>query len=214
VTKKGFLYTGIVFLVMVGILISANYLFLSTHNKEQSKIMNMELDSSYNLEFDTKEVLALSPNNTIADALSDVAFMAVLVGGTPTDICNRLDPTNIASETSRTNMTKWVSNYTNLTFSEITAMTGMNFSSLVIKPSSSKSLSGSRCTVIYSVNMSYFLTKRSSFYLWLNQSLSSNKTLEVNVVGSVYYISVKNGSRFDFNRSVTCSGTPRACLQN
>jgi len=218
---KAFLYTGIVMLIMIGVLVSANYVFLTGHQSSESELKVLEMDSVGFIEADVKNMLARDGNNTLADAMSDAAFVAL---GTGTDsiptICNRLDPKNPASQVAPygANISKWIADYSGRMFANVTNITLAKFTSFRNTPSSYTQAVAPTCRISYQANISYFVIKESPFYMALNQSVIHNKTLEVTntlfdpVGGTFYYtITVKDqimlgGSyRTDFSKTVGCS---------
>jgi hypothetical protein len=211
---------------MVSILITANYLLLSEHNREESKITDIEIDSIYGAVIDVKNVLSTNQNNALADAMSDATFRALnctFAGGALSSICNALLPTNILSEQCGTNLTKWILNYTNMTLLEIQKIiTFADFKSSVnqisFKDSGSCGGSSNYRFFTYYGNISYNLTTQSSFYMRLNQTVLFNKTLSLaNVYSSgpmkIYEINVTDSTkRVDFNKRVNCtSGACHPC---
>jgi len=224
--ERAFLYTGITFLIMISILIAANYLLLSKHNREESKITDLEIDSIYSAVVDVKNVLSTNQNNTLADAMSDATFRALnctYAGGALSSICNALLPTNILSEQCGTNLTKWILNYTNMTLLEIQkTVTFAEFNSSINQVSYQNPVScGGSLNYrffMYYGNVSYNLTTYKPFYMRLNQTVLFNKTLSLaNIYSSgpikIYEINVTDWTkRVDFNKRVNCtSGICHPC---
>ena len=71
--KKGFVLGGTIFILLLIVVISANYLFLSGQSMSGAVIADMKIDAVYNAMVDTRRVLALDDNSAFTDALYDVA---------------------------------------------------------------------------------------------------------------------------------------------
>jgi len=217
--ERAFLYSGVTFLIMVSILLTANYLLLSKHNREESKIADLEIDAIYSTAVDVKNVLSSDSNNALADAMSDATFRALnctSAGASLPSICNALLPTNILSEQCGTNLSKWVLNYTNVTLLEVQKIiTFAEFNSSINKisytaPDSCGGSSDYRSFMYYG-SISYNLTTYDPFYMQLNQTLLFNKTLGLALIYSsgptkIYEINVTDWTKaVDFSKRVNCT---------
>jgi len=225
--KKAFLYTGVTFLLMMTILISANYLFLSKHTASESKNADLEIDVVNNIVGDARAVLITDPNNTVADAISDIVFSSLRSGlNIHTGAYqNTMDPTHTLSESSRTNLTKWFFNYTNLTLSSInrSSILPFNFSyPVLISLGYSASFGGAPPFIPatffvgrYTYKFFYLINVSGSFPMKLNQTLNFSKTLDIRrpKVDPLYYtycvnITDDKTSLIDFSKEVYCDVTP------
>ncbi len=218
--KTAFLYTGVTFLVMMTVLIAANYFLLSEHIRYELKSASLEMDIVNNLVSDVRHVTILDPNNALVDAMSDVSFRAIiLASGIPSTLKNLLDQNTTVSQTSNTNITKWFLNYTNMTFLDIERYSplAINFSYPTVNfidqttwpkdgPTDMKII------VDYLISISYNLTANSTFETRLTQTLVTNHSLTVSMLNDplgVYCITVKNADTglTSFYKEVYCNPT-------
>lgn len=221
--RKAFLYTGAAFLVMIAILISANYLFLSKHTATESKNTDLEIDAINNLVNDVRNVIMVDSNNTMADALSDAAFSAIQKSSGSAvpiqQLSSKLDPSNKDSEASFTNISKWLLNYTNITLSKIKSLSSLSINFSYPVSNDLKIATGYRgppnlpyiFSVSYAANISYILTFNGSTSFMLNQTLQRNKTLSVSQLtveipkNFCIYVTDNTKGTFDFKKGVSCN---------
>ncbi len=87
---KGFVLTGVVFLILIVSVIATNHLLASSRHYGDAVSRDMDIDSLYNTIDDINNVFAFDKDNTFSDGLSDVAY-SVSVGPPTKDtktVCN------------------------------------------------------------------------------------------------------------------------------
>ena len=225
--RKAFLYTGAAFLIMMTVLIAANYFLLSEHTRYQSKSDALEMDAINNLASDLRHVLILDQNNALVDALSDTAFFAI--NGSPNgvpigNLKNSLDPLNSKSETDHTNITKWFLNYANITLLSVNRSYVLSFNSSHLLSNKVDpairfyNIQGSpHLDISYAVNFSYVITSNKTFEIKLNQTLVSNYTLRMlqpRLTTGIYCVYVDNSGTgvTVFSKEVFCDNSPIRCI--
>jgi hypothetical protein len=70
--SKGIVQTGAMFLVLLVLVVSANYLLLAKQVYVSGMAGDMLIDNAYNAVVDVKRVIALDKNNVLSDSISDV----------------------------------------------------------------------------------------------------------------------------------------------
>jgi len=227
--RKAFLYTGAAFLVIMTLLISANYLFLSKHTTSESKTVNMQVDIANSLVSDTREVLFLNKNNTAADALSDMAFFFMTPGLDPSIISGVVDkamnPTRAESENGGTNFTKWFLNYAKLTISDIkrSSPIPVYFSTPIVNSLAYVSKPGKipinpplfyRYFIgNYTYNITFEINVSADYFIRLNQTFNFSKVLEIGQftdMPNTYCIRVYDGytAKWEFSKQIQCDPVP------
>ena len=211
--RRAFLYTGITFLIMASILILANYWTLSQQAKEESQVMNLEIDALYALTSNLNGLLAADKNNVIADALSDATFFAINSTSTGfglPSLCNALDPTK---QDAAQNISKWIFKYINSTLFQINKsfpVVNIDYSILLFSKSFDICKGDDNFRSIdYSANISYSLAILEPPYVQLNRTLLRNKTLEIRLIPdtnpNIYEIKVIDETdRIDFDQFIIC----------
>jgi hypothetical protein len=179
---------------MVSVLISANYVFLSKHGGEQSKITDLEIDTAASLANRLGGILALDANNTFADALSDEAYTALITGGFNT-VCARLTQGNINF---------WISDYLNRTIgnvSEVLPPLRANYSFNKFTVDATTSCPGA---IKVFANISYTVEVNQPFAIVLNRTIIANKTLTIQGPNNNPRIIVIDAptARIDFNKTI------------
>lgn len=235
--RKAFLYTGVTFLVMMTVLITANYFLLSEHTRASSKSTILEIDAVNNLVSDVRHVTVSDMNSTLDDALTDVGFLAInqtcwFPQSPVLYFVTILTPSNPASDPHFINVSKWLLNYTNITLSKIKSLSSLNvnFSSLV--SNNVKFSTGFQDNLLlgrpvppyyifalnYVANLSYTLTYNGSTFIQLNQTLQKNKQLTITQLTPTatfprqfcVYVTDQDTSNTEFRKAVICSSS--TCL--
>jgi hypothetical protein len=223
--RRAFLYTGITFLIMASILIMANYWTLSQQAKEESQVMNLEIDALHALASNLNGLLASEKDNVIADALSDATFFAInstSTGLALSSICkNALDPTN---EDASHNISAWILSYINSTLFQINqSFLAANIDYKILSFSKAFDIcigSNELQSIDYSANISYSLAILEPPYVQLNTTLLRNKTLEIRLIdegpeSKKYGVTVIDETgRIDFNQLVNCRVGQGLCEPN
>jgi hypothetical protein len=196
---KAFLYTGTVFLIMVGVLLSANFLFLSKHGKGQAQIADMQMDLANNIANDMKRIAVWDKNNIMADAMSDAAYGAVMSKNNLNAMCS-----DLKTQLGQNDIQAKIKDYITATFSEITSLQpSVTFGNLQVNTLTVTQTA--TCVLNIYANFSYIIKIDSSFSLLLNRTLIGNKTLTLqNPSGNTYNIFVDDGvtGARDFSTSV------------
>jgi len=224
---KAFLYTGATFLLMMTILISANYLLLSKHTASESKNADLEIDVVNNLVNDLRGMLVTDPNNVATDTMSDLAFFVI----TPTTIPSaglmdrRMDPKDIKSKNAFSNFTYRFFNYTNETFLKIRQLpfASVKFSFPILNSLTYDQIGGARpigggvvyryFRGTYTYNFSFEINISASYFVRLYQTLNFSKILEIGQYSTdskAYCIKVTDGytSNVDFDKEIYCNPAP------
>lgn len=214
--RRGFLYIGITFLIMLAILISANYLFMSKHTSQGiSKTEAMEIDLTKNMGVGVKNIIVFDANNSVSDALSDAAYQAIDTFGnahpSTNALCTRLDPTKTESRTYGTNVTQWVWDYADLTFLSVqNAIMPLELKYSIINVTADMSACSTTGIKIL-FNSTYNVTANSSdIFMRANFTAIHKKNLRITRTASsspgwIYDIIVTDESgRTDFSNKVYC----------
>jgi hypothetical protein len=191
---RAFLYSGAVFLVMVSLLVAANYFILSKHTNEQSKISSLAVDAGS----DIKGVLALDSNNVYSDAMSDAVFQAINSGKTLAGTCPLL----------QAGISQKINSYVQQAFSSIdNYLPNANLNYNINQITTTISACSSPVTIKQLVNITYNVFMDNPG-VKMSYTLVHNKTLVLTDLGGyIYNINIidENG-RQDFYRGVSCPG--------
>lgn len=130
--SKGFVLTGVVFLILIVSIIAVNHLLASSRIYGDAAGRDMEIDSLYNTVDDINNVFAFDKDNAFSDGLSDLAYDVSI--GPP--VKNTKTVCNVIKEGTGKNGIKdtlWDDSdgYIQQTAAEIESLTGVAITNMV-----------------------------------------------------------------------------------
>ena len=212
---KAFLYSGIVFLIMISTLVAANYMLISKHSVGKMQASDLEVDTFLHIGNNLEKVLATDVNNTVADAVSDAAFYVLTLGAiSPIDICQNLQYSGEGSIP----VVLWVENYTNVTMRQIESLIpqisidniSFNFAALNCIPTETNTVKKLQmnisATLLFNISLDFSNTQIIK-NITFNKTLNIMRTSPPNQVSPTFFdvnVTDMKTKRTDFNKNVMC----------